>query len=265
MSSKRRTVAVGLFLCAQAVVRAQLPPQTLRAEAQQRTDRTAIEEAQKAELILAGRLGAIRNDALAAMIPWSRAATAWKNEKQPGAGPHLAAGVLMDCLSRIRDVGTPFFAGDPMTPFPSDLAGQRAKRAADEFDAAVKANPSLIEARLRRARIRAPKDRSAAAELERIANDDGAYPYSYIASISRAEVARAAHDDAASERWYRRALVLQPRSAAASIGLSTMSPGQSLPLEATGPADPYYEYPCTILTPDVAAALATRMTPLAKR
>jgi hypothetical protein len=260
-----RVATVFAFLCGSIATRAQLPPQSVRADAQQRTDREAIAEAQKAELILAGRLGALRRDALAAMIPWSRAAAAWKSESHPGAGSHLASGVVMDCLSRIRDVKTPLFADDPMTPFPSDLAGQRAKRAADEFDAAVKAEPSLIEARLRRARIRAPKNRSAIAELELIANEGNEYPFSYIAAISRAEIAQAAHDDAAVESWYRRALVLYPQSAAAAIGLSTLSRSPALPLASAGSRDLYYEYPCTVLTPAVATALAGRLASIQKR
>jgi hypothetical protein len=265
MTAIRGTFVVGLILCACTSVVAQLPPQTVRQEAQQRTERLAMELAQKNELALAARLGELSREASTPIRIWSATVARWKKEGHAGAGPLLADGVLLDCLSRIRDVKTPWLPNDPATPFPSDLAGVRAGQAVKAFDAALKADPSLIEARLRSARIRAPKNASAAAELERIAGDQDGYPFSYLAAIARAEAARAGGDDPVAVKWYRAALTLLPQSTAAAIGLSTLSPGASPLLDAAGAADPYYSYQCTVLTPDVSRALASRMKALPRR
>src|SRR5262249_52100825 len=143
--------------------------------------------------------------------------------------------------------------------FFADLAADRPKRAVKAFDAALKLDPNLIEARLRAARIRAPADAGAALELERLAQTAGEPPFAYVAAISRAEVAQAPHDGEAATLWYERALELEPRSTAATIALSGLKQTAALSFGTLDAPDPYYSYPCTILTADIDIALSARL------
>src|SRR5262249_18673919 len=135
----------------------------------------------------------------------------------------------------------------------------RPKRAAKAFDAALKLDPNLVEARLRAARIRAQANAGAALELERLAQTAGESPFAYLAAMSRAEVAQAHHDGAGATHWYERALELEPRSTAATIALGTRKSTAALSFSTLDPLDSYYSYPCTILTPDIDIALSARL------
>ena len=254
------------FLCAVVVavsggagVETQAPPQTVTQEAQKRVEELAQRTAEEMAGFAKGwQVGQLHPEAFQAFRRWGEATRLWKKEKGAGAAPLLADGVLFDCLSRLQGVKTVGFQDEG--PGRLDIVeAKRPERAANAFDAALKIDPHLIEARMRAARIRAPKDSRAALELERIAGDSTDSAFSYLAAISRAAVAHAKFDSVTALAWYERALVLNPRSTAAAIAISAVRPARPVSFETLGVEDLYYSYPCSILTPDVAGALAERV------
>jgi tetratricopeptide (TPR) repeat protein len=255
-----QAVAIGLSLCVCSVLGAQVrPPGTQQGQIQADTDKSALAFAEQDLARSGGQLGALDMVATGRIRLWGSVVDVWRKERGAGAAPHLATGVLFDCLSRLHDVLTMPVSFEKSVPFFPDLAAARPQRAAEAFESALKVDPTLIEARMRAARLRAPKQPAAVTELERIAVDETAYPFSYLAAISRAEVARNVGDLAGAARWYRKALLLYPQSVAASIALSLLVPEARPPLENAGEADLYYTYPCTVMTLDVDTALAARM------
>lgn len=253
--------AVALFLGATAG--AQLPPrpsQTQTDEIQKVTNELAASKAQEvADRTRAWVLGSLPSAANIAFLSWGQAIQLWKKERRAGAGPFLAEGVLFDCLGRLQGVKTAVVGKEEARPIFADLAADRPKRAAKAFDAALKLDPTLVEARLRAARIRAPADAGAVLELERLAQTAGEPPFAYLAAMSRAEVAQAHHDGAGATHWYERALELEPRSTAATIALSALKPTAAPSFGTLDPLDSYYSYPCTILTADINVALSARV------
>ena len=254
------------FLCALlvaastgATVPAQAPPQTVAQESQKRVEDLAQRTAEEMARFAKGwQVGTLHPEAFQAFYRWGEAVRLWKKEKGAGAAPLLAEGVLFDCLSRLHGVKTPGSEEEGGGRL-DILEARRPARAAKAFDAALKIDPRLVEARMRAARIRAPKDSRAALELERIAGDRTDSAFSYLSAISRAAVAHAQADSVTALAWYERALRLHPRSTAAAIAISVLRPAQPLPFEALPADDLYYSYPCSILTPAVASALAERV------
>ncbi len=250
--------ACGLSLGATAGV--QLPPATQMQEIQERVNKLAQSEAEKLrDRVRATTLGTLNAETNLEVRKWDEAIRLWKLEKGAGAAPLLAEGVLFDCLGRLQGVRTRVLSSERAVPYFADLALKRPSRAAKAFDDALKIDPALVEARMRAARIRAPKDAQAARELERLAADPTATPFQYLAAISRAEAARSQGDVAGAIRWYDRALVMEPRSTAAAVALSSLKPAAPLPFDELASDDLYYSYPCTILTPGVEAALSARV------
>jgi hypothetical protein len=230
-------------------------------EMQERVRKTAQTKSEE----LSDRVRATTLGTLSPEAEWNQAVTKWKSEKNAGAGPLLAEGVLFDCLGRLQGVKTRLLTSEDPVPYFADLAAQRPARAARAFDAALKIDPALIEARMRAARIRAAKDPRAALELERLAEAPIRGPFAYIAAISRAEAARARDDKAGARRWYDRAVVLDPRSAAAAIALSSLHPGPAIAFAQINSDDLYYTYPCTVLTATIRDALSERVRNLVPR
>jgi hypothetical protein len=238
----------------------QVPTTSQTQEIQERVKKNAETRAEELAFRLRGTvLGAMGLEGNNEVRRWDAAVHQWKQEKGAGAAPLLAEGVLFDCLGRLQGVKTPVLRSEKAVPYFLDLAARRPSRAAKAFDAALKIDPSLIEARMRAARIRAPKDAQAARELERLAEDPAGAPFSYLAAISRAEAARAKRDLGGALRWYERAIALEPRSTAAAIALGSLRPDSAVAFSDTNTDDLYYSYPCAILTPAVAAALLTRL------
>ncbi|HKV98520.1 MAG TPA: hypothetical protein VJN96_01790 [Vicinamibacterales bacterium] len=203
-------------------------------------------------------VGSLDLNAWTTFYRWSQAVQTWKKEANAGAAPLLAEGVLFDCLGRFRGVLMgPIVGEDPGSPQMIDDA--RPAHAVKAFDAALKINPQLIEARMRVARLRGQKDAKAASELERIANDQTSSPLDYLAAINVAALAHARNDVPKAAAWYERSLAINPRSTAAAIGLSIVKPATAVPFEALDANDLYYTYPCRVLTNDVAAALVDRI------
>jgi hypothetical protein len=127
---------------------------------------------------------------------------------------------------------------------------------------ALKADPGLIEARFRAARIRAPKDSKAATQLEQLATSGTDAEVAYLAAVSLAAIAQDVQDAPTAIHWYEHARTLRPGSTAAAVGLSVLRPADALDFEALDPDDPFYTYPCRILTPSVGAELARRVMSL---
>jgi tetratricopeptide (TPR) repeat protein len=194
---------------------------------------------------------------------WDLVVQAWKKEKNTSPDALIAEGVLFDCLSRLHGILTGVLGSEAAVPYFLDLAAQRPKRASKAFQAALKRDPHLTEARFRDARIRADKDADARAQLEQLSTEPG--PMGYLATMSRAETARARDDDDGARRWYERAIARLPGAPAPHFGLAGLTPGSAVPFDTLQPTDPYYTYPCTVLTESASVELSRRMrTPVAK-
>jgi hypothetical protein len=256
------SAGLGLTLSAQAPVR---PPSSVTAAAEELSKDLALrkygpELADYSKLVM----GTLNAKDSSFFRRWDRVVQLWKKEKGAGASPLLAEGVLFDCLSRMHGILTGVLhASEQATPNFLDLAAQRPKRASQAFRAALKIDPQLTEARFRDARIRAGRDADARTQLEQFSERKDVF--AYLASISRAETARALHDSDGARVWYSRALTLVPDAPAPHFGLAALSPDIKVPFEALAPADLYYTYPCTILTEAVGAELLRRMNPPVKK
>jgi tetratricopeptide (TPR) repeat protein len=241
-------------------VGAQVPTTSQTQEIQERVKKLAEEKGEELAFRLRGTLmGALGPEGTNEVRRWDGAVRVWKKEKGAGAAPVLAEGVLFDCLSRLQGVKTPVLSSEKAVPYFLTLAEKRPSRAAQAFETALKIDPSLVEARMRAARVRAPKDSQAARELERLAEGAERAPFPYLAAMSRAEAAQAQQDVQGALRWYERAVVIEPRSTAAAIALRSHRPGAAVAFADLRTDDPYYSYPCTVLTPAVAAALRARV------
>jgi hypothetical protein len=249
------SAAIGLVLSAQGSVR---PPGAVVAEAEQRVKDLALnaygpELADHSKVIM----GTLSADEARPLRRWDRVVQEWKKEKGAGAGPLLAEGVLFDCLSRLHGILTPVLSSETPVPYFLDLAAERPKRASKAFQAALKIDPGLTEARFRDARIRARKEVGARTQLEQLSNETGTL--GYLAAMSRAEMARAVDDVTGALRWYERAIALAPGAPAPHFGLAALSAGPAVPFDALQHTDSYYSYPCVVLTEPVGAELSRRI------
>ena len=247
--------SVGMTISAQVMSPTQV--QAAEERAQKFVEKKAEEVLPRA---MATTVGALNADANSALWRWDEAVWIWKKEKNAGAAPLLAEGVLLDCLGRMQGVTTRLVSNEKPVPPPFINQSQpRPGLAAKLFDAALKIDPRLTEARMRAARIRGAGNSDAMRTLEAIADTPDGGALAYLAAVSRAEAARKRDDAAIAIRWYERALTLHPGSAAATIGLMSMRPSSSVAFEKLDADDPYYSYPCRVLTPDVQSALAERI------
>ena len=249
-----------LMLAAGVRLAAQLPPPSETQRIQQITEELALKDAEGLARLAASNTGLLHPSAEASFQRMGEAVRLWKREKDSGAASLLAEGVLLDCLSRLTGVAVRRpLPGEKGLPVATGYAAQRRKAAEKAFNAALRIDPDLIEARLRRARLQAAGDSAAARELEILAGDQAAMPFSYLAAVSRAALAHRQGDDAGAVRWYERALELHPRSTAATMGLAALKPADAFSFDGLDPDDLYYTYPCLVMTPGVAPALAERV------
>jgi len=257
------SLVVVIMLGAGARMQVRLP-QTQAAKVQSDIETLANQKAEELRTHAgANRLGRLSLEDERTFHILGLAVQAWKKERGAGSAPLLAEGVLLDCLSRLRAVrGFPLATGRGM--WMGDYATQHATDAARAFDAALKIDSNLIEARMRRARIRGTNEADALAELEAVANDAAGSPLSYLAAVSRGAIAHGKGDPASAVHWYDRALALHPRSTAATIGLRALGTG-ARSLEGLDTEDLYYTYPCTVLTPGVQADLLQRVSKVVLR
>lgn len=225
---------------------------------QARVEALARESADAAAATARRWLGNLHPDGRADIQQWLLAARAWKKDARGSSAALLAEGVLFDCLDRTTWLNTGFGSGLAVDPRFDDLGLPRRERALGLFAAALKADPALAEARFRSARIRALDNASGRTDLERIANSDDA-EFAYLAAVTRGSIAQAQGHTTVAARWFDRALAIRGTSTAAEIGLIVTRPGSPLRTDRLDPDDPYYTYPCRILTPAVHAAFAQRL------
>jgi hypothetical protein len=202
-------------------------------------------------------MGRLKADESRAIQRWEFAVQSWKKERPLAAGALLAEGVLFDCLSRFHGILTVTLRSETRLPNFLDLAAQRPKRASKAFESALKIDPKLTEARLRISRIRSTSNLDARKELERLAGETGLS--AYLAAMSRAEAANHLNDLQGAQLWYERAVTLMPNAPAARVGLTGLASGVPLPFEGLDRVDPYYSYPCVVLTEPIAEELARRI------
>jgi len=266
MSAWARSIALGLWVFIfWGSAQAQGPPPVTQQERQDFVNSLATEWALKVGDLAKGVIvGTLNDDVGAAFLRWASTLRTWKNVHGAGASPYLAEGVLFDCVGRMTGVRTPVLSGEKPTPFFFDLADGRPGRAVEAFERALQRDPDLHEARFRAARIRAKSDATAARTLEELASDAANPLLAYLSAVSRAEVAVAKSDLALASVWYRRAQTIHPSSAAAAVGLASLMPGQSLSFAGVDSNDPYYLYPCRILTKEVDEQLAARIRAVTK-
>lgn len=204
--------------------------------------------------------GVLSDDAARAFIRWDATTSRWKREREAGAAPHLAEGVMWDCLSRMGGVVTPpMVSAESGGGFAEEKERARPIFAVKAFDLALKLDSTLIEAQFRRARILAATDADAAKDLERLAGRGTDTTIEYLSAISRAETAVRQKETAIAVQWYEGAQMLYPRSAAAAIGLSLLVPTRDVAVDELDATDPYYRYPCRVLTAAVDRELTRRM------
>jgi tetratricopeptide (TPR) repeat protein len=237
---------------------AQIRPTSQEADRiQKETEQRAQKRAEELAFRSAVLLGTLNPDADRAIRRWAVAVRDWKKERNAGAAPLVAEGVLFDCLSRLHGIVTSQIATEKPVTYAADFAANRRGHAVKAFKAALDIERDLTEARFRHARLRAADDPRARQELETLS--DGSFGVvSYLAAISRAEAARGLGDADGARRWYGRAAELRPRSAAPQIALASLGQPRSLPFDTFETSDPYYSYPCTVLTEPVGAELARR-------
>lgn len=206
---------------------------------------------------IAALVGQLTPEAEKAFQEWELTVLAWQREPNSGAGAELASGVLYDCLTRLRNVWPPALS-DHKDILVWSIPEKRVKQATEALKSALRLEPTLTEAQFRLDRLLAPKVRSAAIDLQRLAADSTS-PFNYLAAMTLAEIASSHKDSQTAERWYDRSIALFPGSTAARISLSALRPSAERPFATELHEDPYYEYPCRVLTPSVAAALAQRL------
>jgi hypothetical protein len=207
---------------------------------------------------IAALVGQLTPEADKAFQAWELTVLAWQKEPESGASAALASGVLYDCLTRLRNVWPPALS-DHKNILVWSIPEKRVNQATDALKSALRLEPTMTEARFRLNRLLAPKVRSAALELQRLAADPTTSPFNYLAAMTLAEIASSNKDPQSAERWYERSLALFPGSIAARVALSALRPSAEKPFVTELHEDPYYEYPCRVMTPAVAAAFAQRL------
>jgi tetratricopeptide (TPR) repeat protein len=235
-----------------AIAQRSLPPSE-----QARLESKAREAADATAAFARQWLGNMHPAGEAAFRNWLLAARAWQ-KASGGAAAFLAEGVLFDCLDRTTYLHSQLTSGLAVDARLQDLGLPRRDRAVKAFAAALRSEPTLAEARFRSARIRALDNAQGRTDLERIANSDDAQ-FGYLAAITRASIAHQRDEVAIATRWYERALAIRGTSTAAEIGLIALRLGTTLRTDRLDGKDPYYTYPCRILTPSVEAEFAKRL------
>src|SRR5262245_27934666 len=104
-------VAFAVALSAGAGVRAQqgtappMPPSLLQQELRKLDENADRVLPVLAMAVDAATTGSMSPEGWLAFYRWNDAALVWKKEKDAGAAPLLAEGVLFDCLGRLQGVG----------------------------------------------------------------------------------------------------------------------------------------------------------------
>lgn len=260
-------IAVGMAaggLTAAAAVGEPQRPGTPQGQAQ--LERAVRESADEVLGFARDWLGHLHPSGQAGFRQWMLAVTAWKREEGAGPAALLAEGVLFDCLGRTLGLNTGFTSGQAVDPRFNELGlPNRLQEAAKLFEQALKSDPDLYEARFRAIRIRSLDSADATLQLEALANSGEHSELAYLAAVSRAILAHRRQDNTTAIGWYRHAQTLQPRSTAAAVGLSVLTPAAPIAVDRLDPDDLYYNYPCRILTPSIASELTRRVQDLSRQ
>ena len=253
-------LAVALLSCAALTSEPAAAPQQLPTQAQADMNKAASDMAETIAKYARFTLGNLHPSAQMMYRKWLLAVRDWRKDTRDSAVSYLAEGTLFDCYIRTLGLRTGFSFGLAVDKRFQDLGlPERPAFAAELFDKALQRDPSLREAEFRRARIRASKDAKAVQALERLAMSEPADDVSYLAAVSRGQVAQERKDTEGAISWFGRALTLRPHSTAAAIALSALQPSASLPLDAMDADDLFYTYPCTPMTAGVADELRRRI------
>lgn len=210
------------------------------------------------------------------LIAWGQTLKPWLKSAPDNARALLAFGAWLECLNApSRDsTGYRALADSFPTMWIGCLSGrvaggtrECANEARKRFERSLKADATLVEARLRLAGLDAsdafpgaevPRGRQALTDLARQAND---VTIRYLASMSLAVAQLKKRDGDLDEagRWFEYARGLNPDWLSARIGVAAVAARQQRPVGRvelnSAPGDPWHSYPCRILTPDVALEL----------
>lgn len=257
------TAGIGVLVTSTLLIGRAESQRPLPVQEQSKLEALARESADAAAAGAKAWLGNMHPAGRSVFHKWAVAVYSWKRERDAGAAPLLAEGVLLDCLGRTRGLYTGFGTGRAVDPRLQRLgARDPSEVAARLFEEALKEDSHLIEARFRVARIRASADATAAVALEQLALSGAYAEVAYLAAVSRAMVAQEKKDAATAIGWFEHARTIRPASTAAAVGLSILRPTEAFQFERLEPDDPFYSYPCRFLTPAVGEALASRIANL---
>jgi hypothetical protein len=215
-----------------------------------------------------------------ALARWGFAVQWWLAAAHGDPGARLASGVLLECVAHRAGTGLisqnmlPEAArGRCMSFSPSDCHRQ-ARRVYARVIAEKKERAATPEIALRVARLESLDDpRRGQETLRELAGSSGDARMKYLATLFLGASAEARREIDAARSAYREAMRIDPRWSSARFAAATLSvragdiPRDALvqPSVDEGPPDPYYGYPCTILTASVATELESRQQRLFER
>jgi tetratricopeptide (TPR) repeat protein len=212
---------------------------------------------------------------LGAVRAWTRAGLKWFPED---AELLLVDGTAAETAGVLGPSMAPAMLNERASDWRRPDPRSELRRARDAFARALRADPSLVEARLRlgRALSRLGEHAAARAELERVASSASDGESKYLCRLFLARV----HDDAGRRadaiRAYQEALAAEPGGQTAAIGLAQLlgragdgSAGRELLARSVayaprqGARDPYWSYHAGLVRPGDAAldALRAEMAP----
>lgn len=215
-----------------------------------------------------------------ALARWGFAVQWWLAAAHGDPGARLASGVLLECVA--HRAGTGLISqnmlpeadrGRCMSFSPSDCHRQ-ALRLYARVIAEKKEHAVMPEIALRLARLESLDDpRRGQEALREFAATSSDVRLRYPATLFLGASAEARREIDAARNLYLEAMRIEPRWSSARFAAATLSvrageaPREALvrPAVGDGPPDPYYGYPCTILTASVAGELESRRQSLFDR
>lgn len=212
------------------------------------------------------------------VVAWGRSLKGWLREAPDDARALTAYGGFLECLiSRLSDSQGYHQLADEFPPIErgcvisSSMGGRREycfKPIKAVYQRALRANPEVEEARLRLAGLQlaagGDETKTGRRALEQLADSASSRVVRYTANLLLAthELRGAAPDLLAAESWFKAAAALYPEWVSARLGAAAVAARQgkiAVDLDTSGAiADPWYSYPCRVLDPQTAAALAAR-------
>jgi hypothetical protein len=208
------------------------------------------------------------NPVVGQLFAWSEVVRHWNRHDDPGARA-LVAGALMDCASHSTPSATWFPLGHDdiggNTHCRSGNPASCTREALRQYAEALKANPALDEARLRSLYLRDARAPEEFKEAAQISQGSSNADVRYIARLMLGQWELTAGHTEAARAWFTAARTLNEHGIAPLIGLAAVDSPASvndLRVAITAPTheDPWYRFPCIVLTPQVQAEVLRRMT-----